>query len=47
MVLPTVTLALPCAALVAQVLARDLVRVLREPYIRTARAKGMGAPGSI
>ncbi|MGE7385265.1 ABC transporter permease [Streptomyces sp. NPDC004126] len=41
LVLPAVTLALPCAALVAQVLAGDLERALGEPYTRTARAKGV------
>jgi oligopeptide transport system permease protein len=43
LVLPVVTLALPVAAYVAR-LTRDSMReVLRANYIRTARAKGLGA----
>lgn len=41
-VLPAVTLGLPTGALIAQVLAKSLERVLSEPYITTARAKGVG-----
>ncbi|AOS63370.1 ABC transporter permease [Actinoalloteichus hymeniacidonis] len=42
LVLPTVTLALPTAAAVAQVLAGGLTDAWRQPYIETARAKGAG-----
>ncbi len=40
-VLPTVTLALPAAAVLARVTYAGLVEVLRQDYIRTARAKGL------
>ncbi|MCX5372718.1 ABC transporter permease [Streptomyces sp. NBC_00015] len=40
--LPAVTLAMPAAVLVAQVLAKSLADTLGEPYIQTARAKGAG-----
>lgn len=40
LVLPSVTLALPGAALVAQVLAKSLRTALAEPYVQTALAKG-------
>ncbi|MEU9111272.1 ABC transporter permease [Streptomyces sp. NPDC048483] len=43
LLLPALTLALPCAAMLAQVLARGLVQALDEPYIRTAHAKGVTA----
>jgi peptide/nickel transport system permease protein len=39
-ILPAVTLAVPTAALIAQVLAKSLQQTLREPYIDTARSKG-------
>lgn len=42
LVLPAVTLALPAAVLVAQVLSQSLLAVLDEPYVQTARAKGAG-----
>ncbi|MFD8220606.1 ABC transporter permease [Streptomyces sp. NPDC059697] len=42
LVLPSVTLALPGAALIAQVLARSLRTALAEPYVQTALAKGAG-----
>ncbi len=42
LLLPAVTLALPCAALITQVLARSLTTALGEPYLETARAKGAG-----
>jgi len=41
-ILPAVTLGLPTGALVAQVLAKSLSQALDEPYIVTARAKGVG-----
>ncbi|TQS22530.1 ABC transporter permease [Microbispora sp. KK1-11] len=41
-VLPAVTLAVPAAAALAQVLARGLDSVLRDPYVETAHAKGAG-----
>ncbi|MCX5143892.1 MULTISPECIES: ABC transporter permease [unclassified Streptomyces] len=40
LVLPAVTIALPAAAAIAQVLARSLRGTLSEPYITTALAKG-------
>ncbi|GAA4542417.1 ABC transporter permease [Pseudonocardia xishanensis] len=42
LVLPSVTLGLPMGALVAQVLAKSLTTALDEPYVQTARAKGVG-----
>jgi peptide/nickel transport system permease protein len=45
LVLPAVTLALPLGAQVAQVLAASLDRALDEPYVTTARAKGVGRVG--
>jgi peptide/nickel transport system permease protein len=42
LVLPSVTLGLPMGALVAQVLAKSLATALDEPYVQTARAKGVG-----
>jgi peptide/nickel transport system permease protein len=42
LVLPAVTLGLPTGALVAQVLAKSLDQALGEPYVTTARAKGVG-----
>jgi peptide/nickel transport system permease protein len=44
LVLPTVTLAIPAGALIAQVLARSLLSALDEPYVTTARAKGIRRP---
>ncbi len=40
-VLPTVTLALPAAAVLARITYAGLVEVLQQEYIRTARAKGL------
>lgn len=40
-VLPAITMALPAAAILAQVFTRSLERTLAEPYITTARAKGL------
>ena len=45
LVLPAVTLGLPTGALVAQVLAKSLTTALGEPYVTTARAKGVGRGG--
>ncbi|GAA1847351.1 ABC transporter permease [Pseudonocardia ailaonensis] len=42
LVLPSLTLGLPMGALVAQVLAKSLDTALDEPYVTTARAKGVG-----
>ncbi|MEU1259414.1 ABC transporter permease [Streptomyces chartreusis] len=42
LVLPAVTLAVPGAVLVAQVLSKSLLTALEEPYVQTARAKGAG-----
>ncbi|MGW4368885.1 ABC transporter permease [Nocardia takedensis] len=41
LVLPVITMALPAAAALAQVLLRSFEETLREPYIVTARAKGL------
>ncbi|MCU1641769.1 MAG: putative transporter, permease [Nocardia sp.] len=41
LVLPVITMALPGAAQLAQVLGRSFQETLREPYIETARAKGL------
>lgn len=41
-VLPGLTLALPASAIVGQLVRDGLVSVLGEPYIVTARAKGLG-----
>ncbi|WP_051027001.1 ABC transporter permease [Nocardia higoensis] len=38
--LPAVTLAIPTAAFVAQILAKSLATTMREPYIEVVRAKG-------
>jgi peptide/nickel transport system permease protein len=40
LVLPAITLALPTAAVIAQVLAKSLSTTWQQPYIETARAKG-------
>jgi peptide/nickel transport system permease protein len=45
LVLPAITLGLPTGALVAQVLAKSLTQALAEPYVTTARAKGVGRAG--
>jgi peptide/nickel transport system permease protein len=45
LVLPAVTLGLPTGALIAQVLAKSLTQALGEPYVTTARAKGVGRGG--
>jgi peptide/nickel transport system permease protein len=42
LVLPAVSLALPIAAVISQLLRSGMLAELREPYIVTARAKGMG-----
>lgn len=43
LVLPAVTMALPTAAMFAQVLGRGLEDALAEPYVTTARARGLSA----
>lgn len=43
MVLPVATLALPFIAYVARLTRGSLLEVLQAPYVRTARAKGLGA----
>ncbi|MBW0105638.1 ABC transporter permease [Pseudonocardia sp. KRD291] len=45
LVLPAITLGLPTGALIAQVLAKSMSQVLDEPYVTTARAKGVGEAG--
>ncbi len=41
-VLPAVTLAVPVAAVVGQILGRSLEATSRQPFVRTLRAKGIG-----
>lgn len=41
-VLPAVTLAVPVAAVVGQILGRSLAATARQPFVRTLRAKGLG-----
>jgi peptide/nickel transport system permease protein len=41
LILPTVTLALPTAAVLVQVLRAELEEVLEQPFILTARTRGM------
>ena len=41
LILPAVTLALPSLAMVARMTRSSVLEVLREDYIRTARAKGL------
>ena len=45
LVLPALTLALPIAALLAQVLRASLEEALEQPFIVTARARGLGEAG--
>jgi peptide/nickel transport system permease protein len=45
MVLPAVTLALPLAAILTQVLRQELEGVLEQPFITMARARGMSDAG--
>ena len=42
LVLPAVTLALPSVAMIARMTRSSVLEVLREDYVRTARAKGVG-----
>ncbi|MEU6714072.1 ABC transporter permease [Nonomuraea sp. NPDC046802] len=42
LLLPAVSMALPVAALLSQVMREGLERVLHEPFVLTARARGMG-----
>lgn len=44
LILPAITLALPTGALIAQVLVKSMDQALAEPYVTTARAKGVGPP---
>jgi ABC-type dipeptide/oligopeptide/nickel transport system permease component len=44
LVLPAVTLALPSIAMIARMTRSTVLDVLREDYVRTARAKGVGEP---
>jgi peptide/nickel transport system permease protein len=41
LILPAVTMAIPTAAVIAQLLAKSLDRTLAEPYVEVARAKGL------
>ena len=42
LILPTITLAIPCSAIIAQVLSKSLENTLAEPYAEVIRAKGAG-----
>jgi oligopeptide transport system permease protein len=42
LVLPVLTLALPIAAYLARLMRGSLLEVLRAPYVRSARARGLG-----
>jgi peptide/nickel transport system permease protein len=42
LVLPAITLALPSVAMIARMTRSAVLEVLREDYVRTARAKGVG-----
>jgi len=42
LVLPALTLALPCAAMIAQVLGRSLASVSQQPFVQALRSKGVG-----
>lgn len=44
-ILPTITLALPIAAVLAQVLRRELEDILEQPFILTARTRGLSEAG--
>ncbi|MFF0452793.1 ABC transporter permease [Nocardia africana] len=44
-VLPALTLAVPVAAVVGQILGRSLDATVRQPFVRTLRAKGIGEGG--
>lgn len=44
LVLPAVTLALPAAAVLARITRGSMLEVLRQDYVRTARAKGIRRP---
>jgi oligopeptide transport system permease protein len=43
LVLPVITLALPVAAYLARLTRASLLEVLRAPFVRSARARGIGA----
>jgi oligopeptide transport system permease protein len=42
LVLPAITLALPMAAYLARLMRASLIETLRSPYVRSARARGLG-----
>ncbi|MBV8496641.1 MAG: ABC transporter permease subunit [Gammaproteobacteria bacterium] len=43
LVLPVITLALPVAAYLARLMRASLLEVLRSPWVRSARARGLGS----
>ncbi|MFC3058860.1 ABC transporter permease [Paenirhodobacter populi] len=45
LVLPTVTLSFPYIALIARIVRTNVIEVMNEDYIRTARAKGLAERG--
>lgn len=42
LVLPAITLAIPTAAVIAQVLSRSIASVIRQPFVNALRSKGVG-----
>ena len=44
LILPALTLALPVAAYLARLTRASLLEVLRAPFVRSARARGLGTP---
>jgi len=44
LILPAITLALPVAAALLRLMRASLLEVLRAPYVRSARARGLGTP---
>jgi oligopeptide transport system permease protein len=44
LVLPVLTLALPVAAYLARLMRASLLEVLGSPWVKSARARGLGAP---
>ncbi len=44
MILPAVTLALPLTAIVARLTRSSVAETMREPYVQTARSKGLAEP---
>src|SRR5215467_12645728 len=47
LVLPVLTLALPLAAALSRLTRASLLEVLRTPFVRSARARGLGEAGAV